>query len=115
MNVFISICIPSYNRAEFLEPLLDSIYNQDYAINNTDFEVILCEDKSPQRNEINSIVEKYKIKNNKDNLYINLNEDNLGYDKNLKNCISSATGKYCMIMGNDDLLAAGALSGSLLS
>ncbi|MBC2619949.1 MULTISPECIES: glycosyltransferase family 2 protein [Citrobacter] len=110
MNVFISICIPSYNRAEFLEPLLDSIYNQDYATNNTDFEVIICEDKSPQRDEIKSIIEKYKIKNNKANLNINLNKDNLGYDRNLKNCISSATGKYCMIMGNDDLLADGALS-----
>ncbi|EAM4312517.1 glycosyltransferase, partial [Salmonella enterica subsp. enterica] len=48
MNVFISICIPSYNRAEFLEPLLDSIYNQDYCLKNNDFEVIVCEDKSPQ-------------------------------------------------------------------
>ncbi|EEG0118705.1 glycosyltransferase, partial [Salmonella enterica] len=51
-----------------------------------------------------------KAKNNKQNLYVNFNEDNLGYDKNLKKCISLTTGKYCMIMGNDDLLADGALS-----
>ncbi|EBL6099597.1 glycosyltransferase, partial [Salmonella enterica subsp. enterica serovar Kentucky] len=67
-------------------------------------------DKSPQRDEINSIIENYKAKNNKHNLHVNFNEDNLGYDKNLKKCISLTTGKYCMIMGNDDLLADGALS-----
>ncbi len=46
----------------FLEPLLDSIYNQDYCLKNNDFEIIVCEDKSPQRDEINSIIENYKAK-----------------------------------------------------
>ncbi|MEZ2576021.1 glycosyltransferase family 2 protein [Buttiauxella ferragutiae] len=116
--MFISICIPSYNRAEFLIPLLDSIYNQDYKIDNSDsdsdsdsdFEVVICEDKSPQRDEIIKIVNEYIINNNTSNLRIVLNKDNLGYDKNLKNCIASGTGKYCMIMGNDDLLNDGALT-----
>jgi hypothetical protein len=43
--------------------------------------VILCEDKSPQREQIAHIVEEYKIKNNRTNLHLNLNKDNLGYDK----------------------------------
>ncbi|MVP69800.1 glycosyltransferase, partial [Salmonella enterica subsp. enterica serovar Bovismorbificans] len=94
MNVFISICIPSYNRAEFLEPLLDSIYNQDYCLKNNDFEVIVCEDKYPQRDVRNSIIENYKAQNNKQYLYVNFNEDNLGYDKNLKNGISLQICKY---------------------
>lgn len=108
--MFISICIPSYNRAEFLIPLLDSIYNQDYAQQNSDFEIVICEDKSPQRDQIAVIANEYKIVNNRNNLRVILNEDNLGYDKNLRNCIRSATGKYCMIMGNDDLLNVGALT-----
>lgn len=107
--MFISICIPSYNRAEFLHPLLDSIYTQTYAKNHDDFEVVICEDVSPQREliiaECNKFIESKKVKN----LRLVLNEANLGYDKNLRNCISQAQGKFCMIMGNDDLLNTGAL------
>lgn len=107
--MFISICIPSYNRAEFLAPLLNSIYEQSYAKGNDDFEVIICEDVSPQREQIISEYNKFIESNNVKNLRLVLNEENLGYDKNLRNCISQAQGKFCMIMGNDDLLNAGAL------
>ncbi|HHP5403592.1 TPA: glycosyltransferase family 2 protein [Aeromonas veronii] len=107
--MFISICIPSYNRAEFLIPLLDSIYEQSYAKLNDDFEVIICEDVSPQREQIIHEYNTFVESNNVKNLRLVLNEENLGYDKNLRNCISQAQGKFCMIMGNDDLLNAGAL------
>jgi abequosyltransferase len=107
--MFISICIPSYNRAEFLAPLLNSIYEQSYAKTNDDFEVIICEDVSPQREQIIFEYNKFIESNNVKNLRLVLNEENLGYDKNLRNCISQAQGKFCMIMGNDDLLNAGAL------
>jgi abequosyltransferase len=107
--MFISICIPSYNRAEFLAPLLNSIYEQSYAKINDDFEVIICEDVSPQREHIIFEYNKFIESNNVKNLRLVLNEENLGYDKNLRNCISQAQGKFCMIMGNDDLLNAGAL------
>lgn len=107
--MFISICIPSYNRAEFLAPLLNSIYEQSYAKTNDDFEVVICEDVSPQREQIILEYKKFIESNNIKNLRLVLNEENLGYDKNLRNCISQAQGKFCMIMGNDDLLNAGAL------
>lgn len=107
--MFISICIPSYNRAEFLVPLLNSIYDQSYAKINDDFEVLICEDVSPQREQIILEYSKFIESNNFKNLRLVLNEENLGYDMNLRNCISQAQGKFCMIMGNDDLLNAGAL------
>lgn len=107
--MFISICIPSYNRAEFLFPLLDSIYNQSYAVNNNDFEVVICEDVSPQREQIIAEYNRFIVSKNVKNLRLVLNDENLGYDKNLRNCISQAKGKFCMIMGNDDLLNIGAL------
>ncbi|KDE34852.1 glycosyltransferase family 2 protein [Kosakonia radicincitans] len=107
--MFISICIPSYNRAEFLEPLLDSIYNQSYVKDHDDFEVIICEDVSPQREEINAIAVAYRDKHNLTNLKVVLNEENLGYDRNLRHCFEVTTGKYCLIMGNDDLLNVNAL------
>ncbi|MDE9461688.1 glycosyltransferase family 2 protein [Xenorhabdus bovienii] len=107
--MFLSICIPSYNRFEYLIPLLDSIYNQAYAKEHHDFEVIICEDVSPQRERIISEYEKFVERTEVDNIRLVLNQENLGYDKNLRNCIAQAKGKYCMIMGNDDLLNEGAL------
>jgi len=37
------------------------------------------------------------------------NERNLGYDANLRRLVSRAEGDYCMFMGDDDLVAPGAL------
>ncbi len=99
----ISVCIPSYNRAQFLEPLLDSILRQDYH----DYEIIICEDASPQRELIKEIINN-KYTNDK-RIKFFLNETNLGYDANFRELLDKATGDYCFFMGNDDLMAAGAL------
>ncbi|MDE9550830.1 glycosyltransferase family 2 protein [Xenorhabdus bovienii] len=107
--MFLSICIPSYNRSKYLIPLLESIYNQDYARKHNNFEVVICEDVSPQRDIIISEFNKFLEQTKVNNLRLILNQENLGYDKNLRNCISQARGKYCLIMGNDDLLNENAL------
>lgn len=99
-----SVCIPAYNRARHLAPLLDSILGQDYA----DYEIVLCEDRSPERDAIAAIAEEYNQKC-PGRLRVFLNEQNLGYDGNLRNLIDRATGEYCFFMGNDDLMCGGAL------
>lgn len=107
---FFSICIPAYNRSRFLGELLDSICAQSFL----DFEVIIAEDNSPERNEIIKISESYKSALP---LKIILNEENLGYDKNLKQLIKISSGKFIFFLGNDDLLAENSLdtAHSLLS
>ncbi len=100
----ISVCIPAYNRSQFLIPLLDSIISQDFY----DYEVIICEDMSPQRNDIENIVKNQYHLVNEIKLY--LNHANLGYDANFRELLSKARGKYCFFMGNDDIMAVGALS-----
>jgi glycosyltransferase involved in cell wall biosynthesis len=100
----ISICIPAYNRARFLPELLDSIICQI----NDGSEILICEDNSPERNKILEIVTGYQDRHpNLINLI--LNETNLGYDGNLRSLISHAKGKFCLFLGNDDLLYPGAL------
>ena len=51
-----SVCIPAYNRAHHLNALLDSIFAQDFH----DFEVVICEDLSREREQIASIVHEYQ-------------------------------------------------------
>jgi abequosyltransferase len=101
----ISVCIPAYNRVEVLPALLDSILEQDF----DDYEVVICEDKSPMRQDIAEVVAGYIRKFTGRIAYFE-NEKNLGYDANLRNLFEKARGQYCMFMGNDDLMCPGALT-----
>jgi glycosyltransferase involved in cell wall biosynthesis len=101
----ISVCIPAYNRARFLVPLLDSIRAQTVQPD----EVVICEDVSPERDAISQIVKDYQVMYPAFPLKLFLNEVNLGYDKNFKMLLNSSTGDYCFFMGNDDLIVPEAI------
>lgn len=105
MNHMISVCIPAYNRPEVLPSLLDSILTQDYA----NYEIVICEDKSPKREQIREIVSRYSLKRPM-LIHYHENDKNLGYDGNIRNLITRASGEYCLFMGNDDLMHPDALS-----
>lgn len=101
----ISVCIPAYNRAALLSALLDSILGQDY----DDFDVIIAEDSSPERSEISIRAIEYEKRFGGKIQYFE-NETTLGYDGNLRRLLELASGEYVLFMGNDDLLAPGALN-----
>lgn len=100
----ITVCIPAYNRPEVLGDLLDTILTQNF----DDYDIVICEDKSPKRNEIGLIVKNYIDKYPNRISYFE-NPINLGYDANIRNLIAKATGMYCLFMGNDDLMCSGTL------
>ena len=100
----ISVCIPAYNRAGVLRELLDSILTQDFDA----YEVVICEDGSPERAAIRQVVEALPCERRARVRYLE-NPGNLGYDGNVRNLIAVAAGEYCMLMGNDDLMCPGAL------
>lgn len=108
----LSICIPAFNRAEFLPALLDSILSQEYP----NMEIVICEDRSPERELIAEIVRSYQA-NSKTPICFFENEATLGFDGNLRNLFARSTGDYCVMMGNDDLLCPGSLHriGALLA
>lgn len=100
----ISVCIPAYNRASVLRQLLDSVLSQSYA----NFNVVIAEDGSPERPLIAAIVREYQERY-PDRISYHENPINLGYDGNLRRLIELADGDYVLFMGNDDLMAEGAL------
>lgn len=100
----ISVCIPAYNRAAVLPELLESVLTQDFC----DFEIVINEDGSPEREQIRKVVDYYSALYPERIRYFE-NEENLGYDANLKSLIERARGEYCLFMGNDDLMCPGAL------
>ena len=100
----ISICITSYNRINELIRLLNSI-DTKYI---DEIEVIVSEDHSPLREQIEDRVIEYS----KTSLYqiiFNSNKENLGYDNNLAKLISLSSGKYTLFMSDDDIFISGAL------
>ncbi|EKO3465769.1 glycosyltransferase family 2 protein [Vibrio fluvialis] len=104
MKTTISICIPSYNRPQELARLLDSI-DSKY---NENVEVLICEDKSPKRNEIKLVAESFRDKSNYRVVY-HENELNLGYDNNIKNLVKRASNDFIIFMGDDDVFIPDAL------
>lgn len=102
----ISLCIPAFNRPTTLHELLESVATQD----ETDFEIMIREDASPQRAAIRAVVDEFRRSHPGLTVRYAENESNLGYDGNLRALIETAKGSYCMFMGDDDLLAADALS-----
>ncbi len=101
---FFSVCVPAFNRAHFLRPLLDSVLSQDF----DDFELIVSEDMSPQREAIRAIVAEYGDVPPGRLRYVETPR-NLGYDANIRRLVELSTGRYCFFLGNDDLLVPGAL------
>ena len=91
----VSVIIPNYNHAVYLQQRIDSILNQTY----TDFEVIILDDCSTDNSR--QIIEQYS--NNRKISHIFFNETNSGnvfkqWDKG----IQLAKGKYIWIAESDD-------------
>ena len=101
---FLSICIPAYNRTKELSRLFESI-DTKYG---DEIEIVVAEDMSPERAGIKQIVEQYK-KNTKCTVCYFENEENYGYDKNIRQIAKRAQGKWIMYMGNDDVFIKGSL------
>lgn len=102
-----SVCIPAYNRAHHLTPLLESIFSQSVR----DFEVVICEDMSRERVQIAAIARDFQLRYPGMLRYFE-NPENLGYDGNIRNLVEKAAGEFCFFMGNDDIMCAGALENS---
>ena len=100
----LTIAIPTYNRAANLDLCLKQLCKQ---LNNVDLciELIVSNNCSTDNTEniVNSYLDQgYPIK------YI-LNSENIGGEKNVVQCFTMASGKYVLILGDDDILLDGKL------
>lgn len=104
-NKLLSICIPTYNRAEFLRALLHSLIPQVKDLNN-EIEIIISDNASSDDTEqvVNEFMQSGLIRYNK-------NEKNLLTAGNLMKLTTElAVGEYCWIIGDDDMINNGGLS-----
>jgi hypothetical protein len=107
----ITVCIPAYGRPEEYALLLKSLLNQ----RALPYEILICEDGSPQRTELRSITAQFEAQLNNQRsdappVRFIENKENLGYDGNLRRLIELATGQYVFFIGNDDYILPAGIS-----
>ncbi len=98
----VSILIPNYNYAKYLQHCLDSVVNQTYK----NIEIIIQDNASTDNSyEIMLEYQKKYLKGEIDK-YINVgrNKRNVGSDQNSTICANKAEGKYLMFLSSDDAL-----------
>lgn len=97
---FFSVCIPTYNRANFLPEAIESILAQNF----TDFELIVCDNASTDH--IQKVVEKYQDKRIR---YVHY-KDLVNMWANHNRCINLAQAEWLIFLHSDDSLDNKALS-----
>lgn len=108
----LSICIPTYNRVNLLSESLDILLTQINENNKNDIEIIISDNASTD-GTAELVTEKSRIFKHAYIKYIRQVE-NIGSDRNFLFVISKATGKYFLVLSDDDFLLPGGVNGLLI-
>lgn len=102
-NAAVSVCVPVYNGARYLEVCLRSIASQ----NLTGLEIVVGDDSSRD----DSLEIARRVSGDYPDVSWNIisHPRNLGMAGNWNACVRAATGAFIKIMGQDDLLYPGCL------
>jgi len=91
----VSICIPTYNNADYINETLNSLLNQ--SCHNV--EIIISNNASTDNTD--QIVNEYL--SNYNNIKYNVNSLNIGYVGNIKSCVDISSGNFIAIYHSDDI------------
>lgn len=100
----LTVGIPTYNRARYLDECLGWICGE--AGNNPDVEILVSDNGSTDNTE--DVVNKYKASYNNVVYYKQI--QNLGFDRNIKSIFDLANGEYVKPHGDDDLFTPGSIN-----
>lgn len=93
-NYILSICIPTFNRRNYLEKAVESVLK----IYNPEIEIIISDNCSEDdtKDYCENLIKQYPF------IKYNRNKENLGPDRNFLTLFQLATGKYVQILSDDD-------------
>jgi abequosyltransferase len=102
MTIKLSICIPTYNRSGYLSQTIESIVSQS----NNQIEIVISDNASTDNTSelVNTYIEKHE------NIIYYKSETNQGADINFLRAVELARGKYCWLLGSDDVIVPNVLS-----
>jgi len=101
--MLLSICIPTYNRSEYLKKNLDLLnhyIHQDNFSNQID--IVVSNNNSSDNTE--EMILEFKKYHPKLQLYYYFQRENIGLEKNALFVLKEATGEFVMYLGDDDYL-----------
>src|SRR5438128_1806612 len=103
----LSICIPTFNRADCLKQCLESIVSQfaDPAIKDK-VEVVVSDNASTDNTE--AVVKQFLDRFS--NIHYRKNPENLGFDRNALALVEKARGEFVWFLGDDDALFPDSIS-----
>ena len=104
-EIILTIAIPTFEREEYLDLNLSQLFKQLNKNNKSLIEIIVSDNCSSDGTS--NIVQKYK--NNGMDIIYKRNLKNLGWAKNFINSFEMSSGKFILMLGDDDLLVDGAL------
>lgn len=104
----LSVCIPTYNRALFLEQCLESIAPQ-IVRNNLESKINIIIADNASTDETEKIVARFITKYPELITYFK-NETNIGFDRSFTRLIEKSQSTYCLCLGDDDALFEDSLS-----
>lgn len=99
----LSICIPTCNRDVYLESSLRRLFDQ-IGSRDGEIEVLVSDNASDDRTE--TIVKQYSLR---PSFRYMRRKENGGAERNFLDVIAAATGEYCWLLGDDDVLLPGAV------
>lgn len=101
VDIKLSICIPTYNRAGFLGETLESVISQ--ASDNIEIVVVDGASTDNTADVVRLFSQKFR------NIVYYRGEKKMGVDRDMAKSIEIAHGEYCWMLSDDDLLAPGAI------
>ena len=93
--VKVSVCIPTYNRSDYLQYAINSVLAQSYR----DFELIVCDDGSTD--DTSEVVGSY----DDSRLRYVKHPQNIGRSRNMRSGFDAAVGEYFIKFDDDDAIA----------
>lgn len=101
----LTIAIPTWNRASYLEQNLAQLRSETYSVPPGQVELLISDNHSTDNTAQvveNAMREGLAIR------YVR-NSENIGWGRNFTQCFELASGRYLLLLGDDDLLTDGAL------
>jgi glycosyltransferase involved in cell wall biosynthesis len=98
----VSVCVPTFNGADYLRQAIDSVLEQDYE----DFEIVIVDNCSTDQTA--TVIDGLLLKAG-GRIRFYKNDRNIGLAGNLNKCLEYARGIYIKFLCVDDLLLPGCL------
>lgn len=108
-EIKLSFCIPTYNRADFIDQTLASIAGQIMELNCSDH-IEICVSDNASTDTTGEVISRFREYYPSVQLVYSKNRENLGADLNYLRVVELASGEYCWYLGSDDILRPQALA-----